>query len=83
MATVDHARLYDRFIGMQSNLRRKKPHITNLGSNFYGESFSNRDNVGAKLQFRRERKPQYLKRTDPSIFTSIAPVLLDQSNETS
>ena len=60
----------------------------NQGSNFLGWSLSNRDNVRSPIQFRKESQPQHLKtdfssRTDPSIFTSIAPVLLDQSNETS
>ena len=40
----------------------------------------------APIQFRRECQPQHLKdgfssRTDPTIFTSIGLVLLDQSNE--
>ena len=77
MTTVFHAWLYGRFIEIQSNLRRKKLHRTNQGSNFLGGSFSNRDNVTAPIQLRRESQPQ------PSIFTSIAPVILDQSNETS
>ena len=73
---------------MQSNLRRKKFHRTNHGSNFLGGSFSNRENVRIPIQFRRESQPQYLKRSfflkkRPIIFTSIAPVLLDWSNKTS
>ena len=61
---------------------------TNKSSNCLGGSFSNRDNVRASIQFGRENEPQHLKRwffcsrTDPSIFTSIAPVLLHQSNKT-
>ena len=66
---------------MQSNLRRKKLHRANQGSNFLGGSFSNRDNVRAPIQCRRESQPIILKdvfssRTDQSIFTSIAPVFL-------
>ena len=90
MTAVFHAWLYDRFIEIQSNLRRKKLHRTNQGSNVLGGSLSNRDNVRVPIQFRREEKvnPSILKddfssRTNPSIFTSIAPVLLDRSNETS
>ena len=88
MATVFHARLHGRFMEIQSNLRRKKLHRTNQDSNFLGGSFSNIDYVRALIQFRRKRKLHYLKndfssRTDPSIFTSIAKVLLDRSNETS
>ena len=51
-------------------------------SNLRG-NFSNWDNARAPIQFRKESQPQYLKgdfssRTNPSIFTSIPPVLLDQ-----
>ena len=51
-------------------------------------NFSSRNNVRTQIQFRRERQPNILKddfssRTDPSIFTSIEPLLLDWSNETS
>ena len=72
----------------ESNLRRKKLHGTNQGSNFLGENFSNRDNLRALVRFRRESQPTILKddfssKTDPSIFVSIAPVLLDWSNKTS
>ena len=62
MTTVFHARPDDRFIEIQSNLRINKLHRTNQGSNFLGGSFSNRDNVRAQIQFRRERQPQHLKR---------------------
>ena len=44
---------------IQSNLRRKKLHKTNQGSNFFGGSFSKRDNVRAQIQFRRESQPQH------------------------
>ena len=88
MTTVFYAWPYGRFIKIQSNLRRKKLHRTNQSSNFLGDTFGNRDNVRAPLQFRTEVNPSILKddfssKTDPSIFTSIAPVLFDQSNETS
>ena len=45
MTTVFHAWLYGRFIEIQSNLRKKKLHRTNQGSNFLGGSLSNRMNV--------------------------------------
>ena len=85
MTTVFHAWLYCRFIEIQSNLRGKKFHRMNQGSNFLGGSFSNRDNVRALIQYRREIQPQndFSSRTEPSIFTSIAPVLLDWSKSTS
>ena len=84
MTTLLHARPYDGFIEIQSNLRRKKINRINQLSNFLGGGFSNRQNVRAPIQFRREIQPQHLfSRTDLSIFTSIALVFLDQSNKTS
>ena len=62
MTTAYHARLYDRFKGIQNNLRRKKLCRMNQGSNFPGSSFSNRDNIRVPIQFRRECQPQHLKR---------------------
>ena len=44
MTTVFHAWPCGRFIEKQSNLRRKKLHRTNQGSNFLGGNFRNRDN---------------------------------------
>ena len=84
---VFHAWMYGRFIKIQSYFRRKKLHRKNQGSNFLEGSFTNRDNVRDPIQFRIESQPQHFKRyfpsrTDPSIFTSIAPVLLDYSNKT-
>ena len=55
--TVFHAWLYGRFIEIRSNIRRKKLHRTNQGSNFLGGSFSNRDNIRAPIQFRRNSTP--------------------------
>ena len=52
MTTVFHTWPYGRFIEIQSNLRRKKLHRPNQGSNFLGGSFSNRDNARAPIQFR-------------------------------
>ena len=59
--TVFHTRLYGRFIEIQINLRKKKLQITNQGSNFIGGTFSNRDNVKAVIQFRRQSQPSILK----------------------
>ena len=58
----DFAKLNVRFIETQSKLRRKKLDRTNLGSNFLGGSFSNRDNVRDPMQFRRDSQRQQLKR---------------------
>ena len=85
MTRVFYAWSYGRFIEIQSNLGRKKLQKTDQGTYYFGGSFSNRDKVIAQIQFRTERQPQHLifsPRTDPSIFRSIAPVLLDQSNKT-
>ena len=86
MTIVFHARLYGRFIEIKSNPRRKKLHRRNQSS-FLEGSFTNGDNAKATIQFWRERQPQHLEgcsfqRIDPSVFTSIAPVLSDWANET-
>ena len=49
MTAVFHACLYERFIEMQSNLRRKKLHTTNQGSNFPGDSFRDRGKVRTSI----------------------------------
>ena len=82
LTTVFYACPYDRFIEIQSNLRRKKLQRMNQGSSFLVGSFSNKDNARTIIQFRRKINPSILKddfssRTDPSIITSIALVLLD------
>ena len=70
------------------NFRGNKFHKRNQGSIFLGGNYSNRVNVRAPTQFTRKRQFHHVKRrfssrTDTFIFTSITPVLLDQSNETS
>ena len=60
----------------------------NQGTNFLRGSFSNRHNVRVPIQFRRENTPTILKdyfysRIEPSIFTSVAPDLLNGLKETS
>ena len=60
MITVFQARLHGIFTKIKSNLNRKKLHKANQGSNFFGGSFSNKDNVRA--QFRTKRQSQHLKR---------------------
>ena len=59
MTTAFHAWLYGRFIEIQSNLSRKKPHRVNQGSNFLGGSFRSRENVTVPIQFRRESQSQH------------------------
>ena len=61
MAIVFHARLYDKFIEIKSNHRRKKLHRKNQGSNFVGGCFSDRDIVRPPIQFRRKRQSQCYK----------------------
>ena len=85
---IFHPWPYDRFIETQSNLKRKKLHRMNQGSNFLGDSFRNRDNVRGQSNLEEEVDPGILKhdfssKKEPSIFKSIASVLLDQSNKTS
>ena len=53
--------LYGRSIEILSSLRRQKLHRTNQGPNFLQGSFSNRDNVRAPIQFRRESQLSILK----------------------
>ena len=88
MAKVFHRWPYGRFKEIKSNFRRKKLYRVNQGSNILGGSFTKRDNVIGPVKFGRERQPQHLKRwisskENPSISISIAPLLLDQSKETS
>ena len=88
MTTVLHTWLYGRFIVIQSNLRRKKLQRTNQGSNFLGGTFSNRDNVRAPIQLRRESQPQHLKRWlflkyRPIHFHNSTTSVISRSNETS
>ena len=63
MTIVFYAWLYRKFIEIQSSLRRKKLHKTNQSSTCLGGSFSNRNNVRAPIQFKRERQLQHLKRS--------------------
>ena len=58
----DHTWSCCRFIETQSSLRSKKIHRRNQDSSFLGGSFSNRDNLRAPIQLRREGQPQHLKR---------------------
>ena len=88
ITTVIHAWPYGRLLEIQSNLSRKKLHRRHQGSNYLGGNFSNRDNIRTPTQFRGQVNPSNLKddfstRTDPSIFSSTAPVLSDRSNKTS
>ena len=61
MTTVLRARLYGRSIEIKSNLRRKKLHKANEGSNFLGGSVSNRDNVKVPNHLEEEDNPSILK----------------------
>ena len=87
MTTEFHAKPLGRFMEIESNLRRKKLHRTNQGSNFLGGNFIKRVNVRAPIQLRGERQCQcqddFSSRRDQSNFTSIVPVLLYWSNEIS
>ena len=72
IATVFHAGcMVDLEI---QNLRWKKLHGTNQGSNYLWSSFTNKDNAKARTHLEEKDNPSILKddflwRTDPSIFT--------------
>ena len=88
MTTVLYACPYSIYIEIQNNLRREKLHRTNQGSKFLGSSFSNKDNIRPQSNLEEKVNPNIFKdefssQTHPSIFTAIAPVLLDRSNKTS
>ena len=57
MTSVFHTWPYGRFIGIQSNHRRKKLHRTNQSSNLLGSSFSNRNNVSPNPIYKRKSTP--------------------------
>ena len=61
MTSALHASSSGTVREIQGNIRRKKLNRTNLGSSFLGTSFSNRKNLGARIQFRIESPPQHLK----------------------
>ena len=83
MTTIFHAWSYGWFTEIQSYLRRKKLHRMNRGSSFLGGSFNNQDNVRTPIQFNPNiLKDDFSSRTDPPIFTSILPLLIDCSNKT-
>ena len=42
---------------IERNFRRKKLRRKNQGSNFRGDSFRKRNNVGDLIQFREEKQP--------------------------
>ena len=82
MTTVIHAWVYGREQPQEKDTSWNKLRFQ------FSDNFTNRDNLRASVRFRRESQPTILKydfssRTDPSIFVSIAPVLLDWSNKTS
>ena len=62
MKTVRHARRQGRFLEIKGNLKKKKIHITNPGSDFLGGSLSSRDNVRVPTKIRKARQSRQLKR---------------------
>ena len=84
MTAVLYAKWYGRFVEIKSNLDREKLHRTKQVSNFPGSSFSYGDNVRVQSSLEEKGNPRILhddfsSRTDPFIFTSVAPELLEQS----
>ena len=87
MTTVFHAWLYDRSIEIQSSFRRnnviaqiKAPiflEVVLVIEIMYEPQSNLEEDVNPILKY------DFSSRADPSIFTSVAPVLIDQSNETS
>ena len=80
MTTVCHARLYGTFIEIKKQLRERETSYYELKFYFFGGSLSNRDNVRALIQFRRERSGLRIFKNnfsskDPRIFTSTASKL--------
>ena len=88
MTRIFHARSYDRFIEIKSNLTRNRLQRINQGSSFFGSSFSFR------LYFKYRAQPNWEEKENPSIlkddfssknssvFTLLAVALLDWSNKT-
>ena len=79
--TVFHAWAYGRFVEIQSTVRRKKLHRTNQGTNFFEavsaiEMSVPQSNIKEKVNS-SILKGDFSSRTNPSNFTSIAPVLLE------
>ena len=62
MTTVFLVWPYGRFIETEGNVRKNEFHIMNQGSNLLEDSFRNRDNTRAPIQFRKESQLQHLKR---------------------
>ena len=77
MTAVFRARPSARSIEIENHLKRKNPRRMNQDSDLFWDIFNKRDNIKAPIQ------DNFSSRTDLSIFTSVAPGLLDQSNETS
>ena len=71
MITVFHACPYGRFIEIESNLRRKKLHRMNQGSNFLGGSFSNRDNVRPQSNLKEKVNHRFPSSTSSKCFDTI------------
>ena len=88
MTTVFHTWPYGRFIERESNLTRKN-FIERINAPILLEAVLAIDIIQEPQSNLEEKvnhsilKDDFSSGTDPSIFTSIAPVLLDQSNETS
>ena len=87
MTAVFHAWTYDRFIEIQSNLRRTKLPRTKTGSDFLGGNFSKKykepqSNLEKKVNSNL-LKNDYSSRTFSPSSPQYHHLLLDQSNKTS
>ena len=88
MTRIFHARSYDTFIEIKSNLTRNKLQRINLGSSFLeavlvSDSIAN---IEPQSNWEEKENPSILKddfsSKNSSVFTSLAVALLDWSNKT-
>ena len=89
MTPIFHARPNGRFMEIKSNLRRKRNFTEQIKTPIFFEAVLAVENM-YEPQFNLEDqgnssilKDDFSARADPSTFTSIELVLLDQSNEIS
>ena len=83
MTIVFHALSDTRFIEIKSNLRRENQDYYFIGAVLVIQIMQQSQSKLEEAVNPSILKDEFCSRKDPFIFTSIAPVLLDRSNETS
>ena len=83
MTIVFHALSDTRFIEIKSNLRRENQDYYFIGAVSVIQIMQQSQSKLEEAVNPSILKDEFSSRKDPFIFTSIAPVLLDRSNETS